>query len=421
MECRSVSPEMNCHNDVTNSTMPPELNPEMEYKILHSIDAKVFEILIPSFIIVLLAILIGIPGNIITVIVYKSKMRRTASRIFILALAICDLFNCVVTMPAEISIILNYLTYDHPIICSIGRALTYILNGVSALLLCGIAVDRFRKICRPLKPVFTPKKTRFICFAAAALGIAFYIPAFILYGTQTVMKEYKYGDVYYNLTGHTCQISDRYKDSALQKYILGIWFLATITIMLILIVVYVRIGKAVYKRLKLEEKRHYSVSTANIPARRKKVLIDHSSETSCSFEDVLEAERTEQPKVLKSMSMPLRHKIGQGLKKQFRLSAPTVYSLKRETVSHRIRAGRTTMMLFSVTIAYVLSFIPFVAIVSIRTVKPGLYDDLPGAQKAVWNLFLRSYVINCAVNPILYGFFNKDFRKKMIGLFTDCC
>ncbi|XP_045180342.2 cholecystokinin receptor type A-like [Mercenaria mercenaria] len=419
MECRSES-HAKCYRGDGNDSLWTPLDPNVEMEILSSLDEKQFEILIPSFIIVLLAILIGIPGNVITVIVYKKRMRRTASRIFILALAFCDLMNCIITMPAEISIIVNFFTYEHPIICSIGRALTYILNGVSALLLCGIAVDRFRKICRPLKPVFTPKKTRAICFVASAIGFAFYIPAFILYGTQTVRIEHPYGDIYFNITGHTCQINDKYKNTKIQKYILGIWFLATIIIMVILIVVYARIGRAVYKRLKLEEKRHYSVSTATKPARRK-MIVDHSSETSCSFEDVLEAERNDQPKVLKSMSMPLRHKIGDGLRKQFRLSAPTVYSLNKETVSRRIRAGRTTLMLFSVTIAYVLSFIPFVAIVTIRTMKPDLHDSLSDVQKSVWNFFLRSYVINCAVNPILYGFFNKDFRKKMIGLFTDCC
>lgn len=421
MECAGESDQGKCGLNDASNVNSSMLDPEVEKEFLRVLDEREFQMLIPSFIMILLVIFIGVPGNLITVYVYKKRMRRTASRVFILALAICDLINCIITMPAEISIIVDFLTYDHPVICCIGRALTYILNGISALLLCGIAVDRFRKICRPLKPVFTPKKTKAICMAAAALGFAFYIPAFILYGTQTVEIDYPNGDVSFHVTGYTCQIKDQYKGSKIQTYILGIWFLATLIIMVALIVIYARIGHAVYKRLKLEEKRHYSVSTAAKPEKRKQVNADNSSETSCSFEDNLETERKAQPQVLKSMSMPLRHKIGKGLKNQFRLSAPTVYSLKKEAVSRRIRAGRTTMMLFSVTIAYVLSFIPFVTIVTIRTMNPNIYTSLTGVEKSVWNFFLRSYVINCAVNPILYGFFNKDFRKKMISMFTDCC
>lgn len=404
---------------LNDSTTPyyPQLDGNVEKQMLNALNNKQFKILIPSFILVILMMVVGIPGNIITVIVYMRRMRRTASRIFILALAFCDLVNCICTMPVEISIIVNFLSYDHPIICCVGRTMTYVFNGVSALLLCGIAVDRFRKICRPLKPVFTPKKIKSICIAAAGLGIAFYIPGFMLYGTQTVAIKYTHGTI----IGHTCQIKDEYINSKLQKYVLGMWFLATVVVMVVLIVIYIRIGGAVYKRLKLEEKRHNSCSTAMKQHKPKRVIDNHSSETSCSFGDILEVDRKEQPRVLKSLSLPMRHRISQGLKKQFRLSAPTVYSLKRERVSSRIRAGRTTVMLFSVTIAYVLSFIPFVVIVTIRTMKPGVYMELSDVEKSAWNFFLRSYVINCAVNPILYGFFNKDFRKKMMALFTECC
>lgn len=406
------------HFNESTTQYYPQSDDNGEIQILNALNNKQFKILIPSFVLVVAMMVVGIPGNIITSIVYMRRMRRTASRVFILALAFCDLVNCICTMPVEISIIVNFLSYDHPIICCVGRTMTYVFNGVSALLLCGIAVDRFRKICRPLKPVFTPKKTKSICIAAAGLGMAFYIPGFMLYGTQTVDIEYPYGTNSLSIIGHTCQIKDEHKHSKLQKIVLGMWFLATVVVMVVLIVIYILIGRAVYKRLKLEEKRHNSCSTVTKSNKHKRVIANESFETSCSFDDVLD--RNEQPRVLKSMSLPMRHKISQGLKKQFRLSAPTVYSVKRDRVS-RIRAGRTTVMLFSVTIAYVLSFIPFVVIVTIRTMKPGIYMALSDVEKSAWNFFLRSYVINCAVNPILYGFFNKDFRKKMMKLFTECC
>lgn len=396
----------------------PHLDPELEEKVLEHLNYKQLEILIPSFVLVVMMIVVGIPGNIITVCVYQRKMRRTASRVFVLALAFVDLANCVFTMPVEISIIMRFLTFDFPVVCAIFRSATYILNGISALLLCGIAVDRFRKICRPLKPVFTPKRTRSICIVATLIGIAFYIPGFIIYGTQTVVIPYRYGNMTVEIKGHTCQISDQYKDTKIQAYILAAWFLATIVVLVVLLVMYVRIGSAVYKRLRLEKARHYSVSQAAKDSPKKRVLND-VTETSCSFEDVEESNRSDKPEVLKTMSLPLRHKIGKSIKKNFRLSSPTVYSLKKEKMSGRIHAGRTTMMLFFVTIAYVLSFIPFVIIVLIRTVKPHQYEELTDVEKSVWNFFLRSYVFNCAVNPVLYGFFNKDFRKKMIELLKE--
>lgn len=411
-------------NDVTqsefNSTVTvatPDI--KLERLILDKINDKEFNILIPSFILAVVIISIGVPGNVITIFVYKKKMRRTASRIFILALAICDLVNCILTIPLEISIILSFWTYDYPIICAIGRTLTYVLNGTSALLLCGIAVDRFRKICRPLKPVFTPQKTMSICVVSSAIGFAFYIPGYIMYGTYSHVITVPYGSTNLTVELKTCQIKDAYVKVKAPKIIFGVWFLGTIVILFILIGAYIFIGRAVYKRLKLEEKRHNSVSAASKSARARQVVVEDNSETSCSFEDILDI-GNKQPRVLKSMSLPMRQQISQTMKKKFRQSAPTVYSIKQEKVAGRIRAGRTTLMLFSVTIAYVLTFIPFIVIVVIRTVRPNLYETLSDTEKSAWNFFLRSYVLNFAMNPILYGFFNKDFRKKMVELLCEC-
>ncbi|XP_052765097.1 probable G-protein coupled receptor No18 [Mya arenaria] len=398
-----------------------------EGPLIDQLNEEQFMILIPSFVLVIVIIMVGLPGNIITICVYRNRMRRTASRVFIIALSICDLVNLLITMPFEISIIVRYWSYDFPYLCCIGHTLTYALNGTSALLLCAIAVDRFRKICRPLKPVFTPKKIKLICGVSTALAFAFYIPGYILYGTQTVEFPGRNGTI---LIGKTCKISDKYKRSRLAPPILGTWFLATVIIMIVLIVSYVLIGRAIYKRLKLEEQRHGSVSVPVKPKLRR-VVADDSSETSCSFDNVVDENkptpkhRKDQKLVLKTMSLPAQRKINKTLKDKFRLSSPTVFKIKEiktsESFTKRIRAGRTTMMLFSVTVAYVISFIPFCVIMSLRTAVPNMESILSSAQRSVWNFFLRSYVFNCAINPILYGFFNKDFRTKMTDMIHGWC
>lgn len=383
-----------------------------------------FVILVPSFILIVASLLIGLPGNILTICVYKTKMRRTASRIFILALAICDLINCVITMPVEISITLRYWSYDHPLLCTICRTLTYVFNGASALLLCGIAFDRFRKICRPLKPVFTPKTTKFICCVSFAVVLGFYIPGYIIYGTNTVNISTARKHVV--IVGKRCQLRDEYKDSKLVPVVLGVWFLGTVAVLFVLAAIYSLIGRAVYTRLKLEEKRRSSVSNAmKQKPKLRRVGADDSSQTSCSFDDVV-VEKSKRPHtltVLKSMSVPVQKEISRTLKERFRLSAPTAYNIdmiKKETQSRRIRAGRTTVMLFSVTVAYIISFLPFVIVVILRTSIPDLESRLSMIEQSIWQFCLRSYVINCAINPILYGFFNKDFREKTRQLISCC-
>ena len=385
-----------------------------------------FQLLIPSLVLIVLIIFIGIPGNVVIIWVYTKKMRHTASRIFILALAFCDLANCLLTMPMEISIIVNYWTYDNHTVCSMGHTLTYILNGTSAILLCGIAVDRFRKICRPLKPVFTPKRVKQICLVSFLLAVAFYIPGFVMYGTQTVEVQLPGRNSV--LVGKICQLCDRYKDSKVSKYIIAVWFLATLTVMVVLIVTYSRIGKAVYTRLKLEKQRKGSMTMTPRPTlmlRQRATNADDNSETSCSFDDLDEEKHKhpsregKQAKVLKTLSMPARRTLAKSLKDRFRNSVPVelLFKQRKDAIGpRRIHVGRTTIMLLAVTIAYVVSFLPFVVIVAIRVVVPAYYTTLSDAQKSIWQFFLRSYVINCAANPIMYGLFNKDFRNKMWGL-----
>ena len=416
-----ISNNCNSQSFLKNNTTDIQID-----KVMESLNAAQFKMLIPSLILVIVTMFVGISGNVMTLLIYFKKMRRTASRIFVIALALCDLINCTLTMPVEIAIISQFWTFDYPLICSVGRTITYILNGTSALLLVGIAVDRFIKICRPLKPVFTPKKTRFICIVSAAVGFAVYIPGFLVYGTQTFPIDL---DNNVTVLGKTCLISDKYVNTKFPLYCMAFWFCLTLAVMIALIILYSLVGRAVYIRMKLDEKRHHSVSSVARPKRTG--LVDMNEDTSCSFNDILDdnkhasdVEKTT-PAVLKKIDAPARNRLSDVFKKRFSwVKSDTVYSLPRQRESKRIRAGKTTVMLFSVTVAYIVSFLPFLVIVVLRTLKPGLYISLSVASKSLWNFFLRSYVLNCAVNPLVYGFCNKDYRKKMVELFRGgfgCC
>ena len=381
-----------------------------DHILLEEINSAQFEMLIPSLVLVLFAMVTGLGGNIVTLLVYFKKMRRTASRIFIISLAVCDLLNCSLTMPVEIAIICRFVSFDLPIICSVGRTITYILSGTSALLLIGIAVDRFRKICQPLKPVFTPRKTKIMCFVSAAVGSSVYIPGFVIYGTQTVAIRINANKT---INGKTCLISDSHIQTKVPLYLMSFWFFLTIAVMVVLIVLYSAIGRAVYIRLKLEEKRHSSVSATNRP--KSVAVVDVNEETSCSLGDILDDNIVRKPPaVLKKFDSPQRNRLSEVLKNKFKLEKPgATFSLSKQKEMKRIRAGRTTIMLFSITVAYVISFIPFLVIVALRTLRPNLYISLSMTGKSIWNFSLRSYVLNCACNPICYGFCNKEYRLKV--------
>ena len=76
-------------------------------------------------------------------------------------------------------------------------------------------------------------------------------------------------------------------------------------------------------------------------------------------------------------------------------------------------------MLFLVTSVFEVSFIPYLVIASIRNSHPDYLSQLPLFGQMVYQFFLRFYLINCTVNPIIYCFYNQNFRHGVKRLFQS--
>ncbi|XP_059168834.1 uncharacterized protein LOC131950638 [Physella acuta] len=80
--------------------------------------------------------------------------------------------------------------------------------------------------------------------------------------------------------------------------------------------------------------------------------------------------------------------------------------------------GRTTAMLISISAVYTLSFIPYLILSVFRIASPDQYDEMGTAEMIFYNLFLRTYFLNCAANPIIYSLCDVNFRRecqKLLG------
>ncbi|CAC5405825.1 unnamed protein product [Mytilus coruscus] len=82
---------------------------------------------------------------------------------------------------------------------------------------------------------------------------------------------------------------------------------------------------------------------------------------------------------------------------------------KRSLRAHRL--GKTTLMLLVVTMVYILSFLPFLGVVIQRSISPVVPLLYKGEYDTVYEALYRSYLLNCAVNPVIYSFCNANFRK----------
>lgn len=97
---------------------------------------------------------------------------------------------------------------------------------------------------------------------------------------------------------------------------------------------------------------------------------------------------------------------------------------RRASQAHVIKLSRTTIIFFSVTVAFVITYLPGLIVMICRSVIKNFYDDLTPLEEMIVKLFSRFYFINNAINPIIYSFLNSRFRKQCSKTFASialCC
>ena len=83
----------------------------------------------------------------------------------------------------------------------------------------------------------------------------------------------------------------------------------------------------------------------------------------------------------------------------------------------RRKISRTNMSVICLTMVYAISFTPTL-IVGVVTKFYSKVHRSPYLE-ATLILFYRSWAVNCTVNPIIYGFFNKAYRDSFLKLISD--
>ncbi|KAL3892221.1 hypothetical protein ACJMK2_004451 [Sinanodonta woodiana] len=368
-----------------------DLNISKEYydKVMETKNIEKLEHLIPAFVMVTLFMIVGLPGNLFVIIVYYRKMRRTTSRYFIIVLAALDFINCVVTMPMELALLSNFYTFDLPWLCKLIRFITYSTQNSSAIILLGIAVDRFRNICQATKRSFSLKHVKIFCICSVIFATLSSTPSILLYGTNTkilpVVMEL-------NLTihGKTCLIEDKYWRSTFIAAFNAYIFCCNAIIFVVISIAYILIGKEMFIRKEFWSYRKKSITEELQREAEPSVNRNKSSLTSLS------------------------------LKKHELETITECHKSETEKTENRISVTKTTCMLFLVTLFYIISFLPFLVIATFRNLKPDFYERMSVVENSIYNFFLRTYFLNNVINPILYGFLNEQFRRRVVQLFREC-
>ena len=127
-------------------------------------------VLVAAFMGVLM--LLGIPGNMIVLVVYYFKQNKTTANKFMMALASIDLHACLVIHPYIISKLFSFYS-PITLVCKVFEYLIYVSQASQGLTLIAVAVDRYYAVMKPLAFGYADKAAYMIpiCFGVGAAGV----------------------------------------------------------------------------------------------------------------------------------------------------------------------------------------------------------------------------------------------------------
>ncbi|KAL4237668.1 hypothetical protein ACF0H5_002382 [Mactra antiquata] len=428
-----------------------------QYALLEEENARQFQLHLPAIIYTSLLMFIGTPGNVVVVYVYFFKWRKSTSRMFILFLTGLDLVNCCTTLPMEIYVMRFSVMLDIPWLCKFSRFSTYTMNCSSAAILVAIAIDRFRRICRPHGPQFTARKSKFICIGCIIVAFILSWPSLLFYGTRTL----NFG----SFQGKACLLENKY-DSSIYPYVFFVILMgSTCVIFLTLSVLYYFVGVQVYKHRKLRMRRKAQSlaartliqNEATTHTKNNTLLQDSDSNEIKKLNEQIQEEQECQQRNENNIECHEMHELQQnGLlippsvtprggssctdlsteagdicinSDQTKRSDKQRFSKKKGTLKDsltklngscmqmKLRIGRSTLMLFLITLAYIVSFMPFYVIAIIRQTYTNFVSQLSPGGYMMYHVFLRSYLLSSAINPVIYSFCNSQFRTFCLDMF----
>ncbi|CAG2229606.1 unnamed protein product [Mytilus edulis] len=442
-------------------------------------------ILQPVIAIVCIYMVVGVLGNPLVIYYYGFSVKPSPSYNFIVLVAVFNLIICCICIPLEIVDMLFSYKFPSAIGCKIFRFVNYFSSVGTGLVLIAIAVDRYRKVCQPFKTQITMKMAKIIIFIVCLASVCISWPGFVFYDVHAVNissfpgligydcttireKQYKLYILIFNgvcfliflvsimtltvlyiLVGKKlCHLKRFRFSTTTQKLSKNIETPPTsssevnshsgrfkhdikptqkpIQLLQIIKTKDANYNTSVYN----EGKRQTNVSSLkstqnsinNTPLLREKdnTIISTLSSTCAKVEN---SRNNLQPKKLNIMpDFTDSDSDTKNSKYESRnIRQRSLVHRKKKVRDQYIHLRKYTLLMFSVSLAFILSFLPYLALMTWRTLVPQHEGNIMTKDQLVaYNIFLRSWIISSVVNPLIYGFFNADFSSFVFGRIKRC-
>ena len=415
--------------------------PENRNWTLAELSEEKASMLIPSVVYLCVLMVTGVCGNLVVIIVYYFRFTGSTHRCFILVLASSDLFACSVGVPFAISESFHAYNYTEHISCRLLRFVLYYTCICSSLTLVLIALERFRKICRPLKPQMTvPMAKKALVFVNAGVAFVSASPSLVLFGRNSISTGVS------NMTGTKCFISDSFIGTiwptVFNVYLLCLAIASTICMSVCYICVARRVSNV--GKEKLMKRKYFQNGDCSRVCQTIASDTEADSELMpryLSQDETLgeEGKRQNNCFLVPDTGSNMRTSISRsslnrptsatdssflgsdiGTKTKSRVSAtPSQWAIK--VIKHlsvsklRDKTIRITRMLIAVTAVFVLSYLPHLTLM-LWDMFTETYDSLP--KDNVYQVIFYSFFLNNLINPFIYALMDLKFRTECKKLLT---
>lgn len=388
-----------------------------------------------------LMIILGVLGNLLVLVVFIKHHPSTTTDWFILFITTCDFITSFINVPVYVSLTNGlWEHFGNNIICKVHMFISQSLVLSSAFLICGLALDRYIKVCKPMAS-FSKAKALIVCLLISLSTCVLSTPCIVLF-------EDRQG---------SCR-SVEAEPSLVAYYLLV--FLTFVFSTGVVVFSYTHVTR----KIRNSERTIASHNTMKGSVNRKKTfhcrklnkvlpnsgcqsennfINGKSNSSNCRIN--LEENKTATTEYVnkifvlrptQNMCMPGTSNRDTPLNPSLCLDSSTgifqnsqtlsVEQTNRPTASvsgeqidrrSQIVSLRTTKIAFLVCTLFILTWIPPWA----SFILSAIPEMNLNKTAVTFALFGRmTYLINNMTNPILYTWLNRKFRKNIVAIFTCC-
>ncbi|KAL3888016.1 hypothetical protein ACJMK2_000400 [Sinanodonta woodiana] len=449
--------------------------------ILEQLNDESALVLLPTMIYLAVLLILGVIGNSCVIFYYRFKAKYTPHTHFIRVLAVFDLSLSTICMPLEIHGIRFFFMADDIILCKVHHFFNYVFSFSSLFVLLSIAIERYRGICQPFKPKITRTKARIACVLCLFFGVLLSSPMVIFHDIVRVnvtsssqcIVEVRY-----------CAMTKENSFRNLYWITNFGYLLGFVCFSSAIITLYILIYKQMVKQSKFRNYAHerFRQNKSKSPSSAANRCIDdvntqymqdgnstiswiqmnsksryQSEETNTSTNrgDGNYKQDTEEPRTYVMNSLNAHEDMSHVTSFTQRQSCLGKTSNKVEECTHVTRdshikdanserqrimeiqkqtrvqttsrisdlqSRKVTFSLILVTAVFILSYVPFVCLIIWRiTVDDSVLTNMSDVEIIFYFIGLRSYLINSAVNPIVFGACNNQFREFFLPSLCNKC